>query len=150
MASSAKKKIGIGCGSCGIIFLIFIIAAAVSGTKDVKNVESTTVQSVAPVVEISPLPVFSPSPSPTPVKLSPTPKATKTQTPVLQPTETQAPKPPVNNCDPNYSGTCVPIASDVDCDGGSGNGPAYVRGPVYVTGTDIYDLDRDGNGVGCE
>src|SRR4030042_51409 len=53
-----------------------------------------------------------------------------------------------SNCDPNYSGACVPIASDVDCAGGSGNGPAYVAGPVYVIGTDIYDLDRDGDGVG--
>ncbi|OGY24355.1 MAG: hypothetical protein A2172_00155 [Candidatus Woykebacteria bacterium RBG_13_40_15] len=57
---------------------------------------------------------------------------------------------PQSNCDPNYSGACVPIASDVDCAGGSGNGPAYVAGPVYVIGTDIYDLDRDGDGVGCE
>jgi hypothetical protein len=55
-----------------------------------------------------------------------------------------------SSCDPNYSGACVPIASDVDCVGGSGNGPAFVRGPVYVTGTDIYDLDRDGDGVACE
>ena len=53
-------------------------------------------------------------------------------------------------CDPNYTGACVPIASDVDCAGGSGNGPAYVQGPVQVVGSDIYDLDRDGNGVGCE
>jgi len=53
------------------------------------------------------------------------------------------------NCDPNYR-PCVPIASDVDCAGGSGNGPAYVDGPVYVIGTDIYDLDRDGDGVGCD
>ncbi|ACL39129.1 conserved hypothetical protein [Pseudarthrobacter chlorophenolicus A6] len=52
-------------------------------------------------------------------------------------------------CDPNYSG-CVPIASDVDCAGGSGNGPAYVRGPVQVIGSDIYGLDRDGDGFGCE
>jgi hypothetical protein len=58
-----------------------------------------------------------------------------------------APKPA---CDPNYSGACVPIASDVDCAGGSGNGPAYIYGPVYVIGTDIYGLDRDGDGVGCE
>ena len=35
------------------------------------------------------------------------------------------------SCDPNYTGACVPIASDVDCAGGSGNGPAYVAGPVY-------------------
>ncbi|SCG52324.1 G5 domain-containing protein [Micromonospora humi] len=53
-------------------------------------------------------------------------------------------------CDPNYSGACVPIASDVDCSGGSGNGPAYVAGPVRVIGSDIYDLDRDGDGVGCD
>ncbi|MFI5833891.1 G5 domain-containing protein [Micromonospora sp. NPDC051300] len=53
-------------------------------------------------------------------------------------------------CDPNYSGACVPVASDVDCSGGSGNGPAYVDGPVRVIGSDIYDLDRDGDGVGCD
>jgi resuscitation-promoting factor RpfB len=55
-----------------------------------------------------------------------------------------------SNCDPNYSGACVPIASDVDCAGGGGNGPAYVQGPVRVVGTDIYDLDDDGDGIGCE
>jgi hypothetical protein len=58
--------------------------------------------------------------------------------------------PPPEPCDSNYSGACVPIASDVDCAGGSGNGPAYVSGPVYVIGSDIYGLDRDGDGVGCE
>ncbi|MGC4819308.1 G5 domain-containing protein [Micromonospora sp. DT63] len=54
-----------------------------------------------------------------------------------------------SNCDPNYS-PCVPIASDVDCLPGSGNGPAYVRGTVKVIGTDIYDLDRDNDGYGCD
>ena len=54
-----------------------------------------------------------------------------------------------SQCDPNYSG-CVPIASDVDCAGGSGNGPAYVRGTVKVIGTDIYNLDVDGDGLACE
>src|SRR5690606_1979841 len=53
-------------------------------------------------------------------------------------------------CDPNYAGACVPIASDVDCAGGSGDGPAYVRGPVRVIGKDIYRLDHDGDGIGCE
>lgn len=56
---------------------------------------------------------------------------------------------PGSSCDSNYSGACVPIASDVDCAGGSGNGPAYVQGPVTVVGTDIYGLDRDGDGRGC-
>ncbi len=53
-------------------------------------------------------------------------------------------------CDPNYAGKCVPIASDVDCAGGSGNGPAYVQGPVRVVGRDVYGLDRDNDGIGCE
>lgn len=45
-------------------------------------------------------------------------------------------------CDPNYSG-CVPTGQgEVDC--------ADVDGPIQVTGTDIYGLDRDGDGVGCE
>lgn len=61
-----------------------------------------------------------------------------------------APASSQQGCDPNYEGACVPIASDVDCAGGSGNGPEYVRGPVYVVGSDIYGLDRDGDGVGCE
>lgn len=63
---------------------------------------------------------------------------------------TPKPAPASTNCDPNYSGACVPIASDVDCASGSGNGPAYVKGPVKVIGRDIYDLDRDGDGWGCE
>lgn len=57
---------------------------------------------------------------------------------------------PAPTCDPNYSGQCVPIASDVDCGGGSGNGPAYVYGPVRVVGVDIYGLDADGDGWGCD
>jgi len=52
-------------------------------------------------------------------------------------------------CDSNYGG-CVPIASDVDCGGGSGNGPAYVYGSVRVTGYDVYALDADGDGYGCD
>lgn len=56
---------------------------------------------------------------------------------------------PASSCDPNYSG-CVPIASDVDCAGGKGNGPAYTSGPIQVIGNDIYDLDSDNDGWGCE
>jgi hypothetical protein len=54
------------------------------------------------------------------------------------------------SCDENYEGACVPIASDVDCANGNGNGPEYVEGPVYIVGRDIYKLDRDGDGVACE
>jgi hypothetical protein len=66
---------------------------------------------------------------------------------------TQAPSrnktPRSSGCNSNYSG-CVPNASDVDCAGGRGNGPEYVRGPIRVIGNDIYGLDRDGDGIACE
>ena len=45
---------------------------------------------------------------------------------------------------------CLPPGPDVDCAGGSGNGPRYVNGPVYVSGDDPYGLDGDGDGVACE
>jgi endonuclease YncB( thermonuclease family) len=45
---------------------------------------------------------------------------------------------------------CIPRGPDVDCRGGSGNGPRYVDGPVRVRGSDPYGLDSDGDGVGCE
>ena len=54
-------------------------------------------------------------------------------------------------CDPNYSGACVPVDSDVDCAGGSGNGPSYVSAKRFqVVGDDIYGLDSDNDGIACE
>jgi hypothetical protein len=64
----------------------------------------------------------------------------------------KAAPPPTNNCTPGYS-PCLPLGpSDYDCYGGSGNGPAYTKpGITYrVTGSDPYDLDADGDGLGCE
>lgn len=53
-------------------------------------------------------------------------------------------------CHPSYRGACIPIsASDVDCYGGTGNGPYYV-GRVVVVGPDVFDLDRDNDGIGCD
>jgi hypothetical protein len=63
-----------------------------------------------------------------------------------------APSNPDDNsdCDPNYEGACLdPSAYDYDCEGGSGDGPEYT-GPVEVVGEDVYDLDRDGDGIGCD
>lgn len=58
--------------------------------------------------------------------------------------------PTSGGCHPSYEGACLsPNASDVDCEGGTGNGPEY-SGPVRVVGPDEYDLDRDGDGYGCE
>jgi hypothetical protein len=61
------------------------------------------------------------------------------------PTTTEA------SCEPSYPGVCLdPSAYDYDCEGGGGNGPEYVQGPVTVVGSDPFGLDADGNGTGCE
>ena len=92
----------------------------------------------APAV-VKPVRTYSPPPPPPP---EPEPAPTSTY---LKP----AAETPTSSCDPNYAG-CVPIASDVDCAGGSGDGPAYVSGPIQVIGRDIYRLDRDKDGWACE
>lgn len=49
------------------------------------------------------------------------------------------------DCNPNYKG-CVPnSSSDLDCSDIKNLGLA----PVEVIGTDVYRLDRDGDGIGC-
>ncbi|MEA2677316.1 MAG: hypothetical protein QOJ81_1457 [Chloroflexota bacterium] len=56
------------------------------------------------------------------------------------------------SCTPGYS-PCIPNkASDVDCWGGSGNGPRYTAANVTyrVTGSDPYRLDADHDHLGCE
>lgn len=60
------------------------------------------------------------------------------------------PAPEASGCDSNYADACVPIASDVDCAWGTGDGPAYFDGVARVVGSDVYDLDRDNDGYACE
>jgi len=60
----------------------------------------------------------------------------------------QAPPTPSGDCQ-GYS-PCILPGPDVDCAGGSGDGPRYVSGPVQVNGSDPYGLDSDGDGIGCE
>lgn len=69
-----------------------------------------------------------------------------------QPPTTVAPSPSVARCHPSYRGACIPAdVSDADCAGGSGNGPYYVQERnIQVVGPDVYGLDADANGVGCE
>jgi micrococcal nuclease len=75
-----------------------------------------------------------------------TPRTSRSQCPAPKPRPPSPP--PATNCQ-GYS-PCLPPGGDVDCAGGSGDGPRYVNGPVYVHGSDPYDLDRDGDGVACE
>jgi hypothetical protein len=65
-------------------------------------------------------------------------------------------------CNENYA-ACVPVATDVDCapvEGGTSaaggasradaDGPSYLSEPVAVLGDDVYDLDTDHDGIGCD
>jgi hypothetical protein len=53
-------------------------------------------------------------------------------------------------CHPSYRLKCLkPNAYDYDCVGGSGNGPLYT-GLVKVVGPDVFRLDADHDGWGCE
>lgn len=52
-------------------------------------------------------------------------------------------------CHPDYGDCLDPDAYDYDCEGGSGDGPEYT-GTVDVKGGDPFDLDADGDGVGCD
>jgi hypothetical protein len=81
--------------------------------------------------------------APTTTTAPPPPPTTTTTAPPPPP-----PPPPPPECHPSYD-PCVPFASDVDCQGGSGDGPSYT-GTVRVIGLDEYGLDDDGDGVGCE
>ena len=54
-------------------------------------------------------------------------------------------------CDPSYVGECLKDGiGDYDCAGGSGDGPNYVYSEVTVVGPDVFGLDANGNGIGCE
>jgi len=133
---SIRRKLLIGLGS-----LIGVTAVIAASNPQPAAPEATPAALAATVL-----------PAATAAPATPAPTLTPTATPAATPVATPAPAPTsaaAANCDPNYSG-CVPIASDVDCAGGSGNGPAYVAGPVTVIGYDKYGLDRDGDGVACE
>lgn len=80
-----------------------------------------------------------------------TPAPTPTRTPAPVTPAPPPPPPPTSNCDPSYPDVCIPRgAADYDCAGGTGNGPNYIRGPIRVLPPDPHDLDRDGNGIGCQ
>jgi hypothetical protein len=108
-----------------------------AGTWTVDVVGGSPVLSGADISQIGsvPLPSNCPSPPPPPPSPPPPPPQTTTQ----------------SNCDPSYPDAClIDGIGDYDCEGGSGNGPNYIHGPVTVTGSDPFGLDADGNGIGCE
>ena len=142
---SRRKQLWIGAAVVGALMLI----AAISTPRDSTPTAAPTV-TTAPVSAGEAVVPLSPAPA-TQLPADSVQPPAATQKPV---TPKPAPAPradpaPAPTCNSNYSG-CVPIARDVDCAGGSGDGPAYVRGPVRVIGSDVYKLDADNDGVACE
>jgi hypothetical protein len=140
-------------------------AASPTSVADVVPAEAVAeplvVRAAAPVIVAGRPVVHAPvtpraaAPKPAAAKpAAPKPAAPKPAAPKPAAPKPAAPKPaPVqtaSGCNANYT-PCVPNdPKDVDCQGGSGNGPSYVKGPVTVTGTDVYGLDADHDGIGCE
>lgn len=93
------------------------------------------------------------APTATPIPPTPVPTAAPIPPTPIPPPPTVPPAPQPNasasGCTAGYS-PCIPPGDDVDCAGGSGNGPRYVQGPIQVTGSDPYRLDGDNDGIGCE
>lgn len=121
--------------------------ASIGASGDQKNVNSTQAQptsnqNTSPMVQAENTQVTQQAAQTTPItQQAPTPSTVSESKPLPA---------PVSTCDPNYAGACVAIASDVDCGGGSGNGPEYLYTTATVVGVDIYGLDRDGDGIACE
>jgi hypothetical protein len=110
---------------------------------------STTAEVIRTTTTVAPTTAVAPTTTTTAAPTTTTAAPTTTQAPPPPPPTTAAAMPArSNSCHPSYD-PCVPSASDVDCAGGSGNGPAYT-GTVRVIGPDEYDLDRDGDGIGSE
>ena len=49
---------------------------------------------------------------------------------------------PQPRCHSSYAGQCLPIVADLDC--------PDIQGTVRVVGPDVYRLDADRDGIGCE
>ncbi|MET7392492.1 hypothetical protein ABZS66_03230 [Dactylosporangium sp. NPDC005572] len=154
----------VGAAVLGVFVFCGIVVAAAGNTDQPGTQKTDVAENGALAVQRSrsaaPTTAAAAETTTTPPAVTTTPPAeTRTTTkppttPAAKPTTTKpatkpTTKPPASNCHPSYS-PCVPVASDVDCAGGSGDGPVYVTGPIRVIGPDVYRLDADKDGVACE
>ncbi|MBW4719070.1 hypothetical protein [Saccharothrix obliqua] len=151
----SRQPIWIAAAAVGAVLLIATIANSTTPRPTANTAPTTPLSTTtaAPTTTTTAAPTTT-TPSPTTTTQPPAAPPPVTQPPVIAPPEpapapVEPPPVPQSPCHPNYGG-CVPIASDVDCAGGKGNGPEYVQGPIDVLGPDVYDLDNDHNGVACE
>ena len=138
----------------GLLCLPIVGFAIACGDDSTETAGDPTQQPEATVAGAIDTPSLTPSPTPEPTAKPtpvPTPEPTPQPTPVPTLPPTAAPTaPPQPNCHPSYQGACLdPNASDYDCAGGTGDGPFYT-GRVIVVGPDVFGLDRDNDGIGCE
>ena len=148
----------------GVAVVVLLLGACGQGDDDLTSTSdeatstsrrstTTTAQPTTTTTEVlatAPPTTRAPATTNPPATAPPRTQPPATQPPATQPPATQPPATdPPQQCHPNYSGCLDPNSSDYDCAGGSGNGPDYT-GPVEVHGSDPFDLDRDGDGLGCE
>jgi len=141
--------------AAGLVATLFLFGACAA--SDGANESMLEQRSGGPVEDDLP---FAPT---TELQRPPTTTTTQTTTTTAT-TTTPAPPPPPPpppttaaptaqpECHPSYEGTCIPPdVYDADCAGGSGDGPWYVQEKnIRVVGSDVFRLDHDNNGIGCE
>jgi hypothetical protein len=135
----------------GGLLTLFVTAGIFGDDTETTTTDAPTAAATSEASEPEPTEQITPPAETTTTTAPPPPPPITTPTPPPPPEPPPPPPPepgPADDCHPSYD-PCVPIASDVDCEGGSGNGPVYT-GTVRVIGPDEYDLDRDSDGVGCE
>jgi hypothetical protein len=133
-----------------VLLLGLIGIGALDHPSNNSAVQGEHTTNVSPKLETPNPEQAKPAPAPSPESVLPSPPPPiKVSSPTPAPAPTPTPSPSSSVCTPGYS-PCIAPGLDVDCAGGSGNGPRYVSGPIYVTGTDVYGLDRDNDGIGCE
>lgn len=152
----SRKQSGLTLGAIVVVLFILFGVSLPPVEEQKAEVKGESVQNqTSPIAETSsnPTPTSNPTPSLSPKIIEPTPKPSASPVIKSSPSPTpQAYQPPTNSgCDPSYPDVCIPPgAADYDCAGGSGNGPNYISGPLRVLPPDPHDLDRDGDGIGCE
>lgn len=140
-AATAEYQSAHGLDPTGELDTQTFAAMATLPSRPGSDASTTAQRPEAPDPTATPRPQATATPVPTA-----TPRPAPTATPRPAPTATAVPQ---QNCHPSYIPCLTPGIGDYDCRGGSGNGPNYT-GRVQVIGWDEFDLDRDGDGVGCE
>ncbi|HSX42675.1 MAG TPA: hypothetical protein VLF59_01170 [Candidatus Saccharimonadales bacterium] len=132
-----KKKI-LG-GIAAVLILAGIAGSHTPEAPTSVNLTPTSQSSLAPETTSEDTPTVRPAPTVAPT----TSDAASATTPQPKQTPTvPASAPTSNNCNPNYS-PCIPNSpTDLDC--------PDISIQVTVTGTDVYHLDADHDGTGCD